>query len=76
MEDKTRFQNSVCRRGILHKFRPISTTDEGNVERCLRCGLQKHFKEKNKWEYLSWHIRDVLRADDPMFRREYPDAEI
>lgn len=75
MTTKTKYQNSVCRPGHLHKFRPVCQTAEGNVERCEKCGLQKHFKAGDGIGYLSWHIRDVLRKDDPMFFREFGEVE-
>ena len=61
----------------MHKFRRVAQTPSGFVERCERCGKQMHFPiapGANTY-YLSYHIRDVLRANDPMFRREYPHVK-
>ncbi len=69
---KTKYQNSVCRGHFLHKFKQITITDRGSLERCERCGMQKMFVNgMPNHIYLSFHIREVLRADDPLFNREY-----
>lgn len=71
-----RYQNSECKGGYLHKFRQLYQTMTGYVERCERCGLQMHFPitpEANHY-YLSYHIREVLRAEDALFAHEYPNA--
>ena len=74
---ETRYQKSVCRRGILHKFVLIKNTDKGVLERCERCGMKMHFPNGMKNHlYLSWHIRSVLRADDSLFRKEYPNITV
>lgn len=69
-----RYQNSWCRKsGFLHAFKPVANTPKGVIERCGRCGEKKHFPNgMNNATYLSYHIRDILRASDPMFRKEYP----
>lgn len=73
---KTRYQNSVCmKRGWLHKWIEITRTSMGTLERCERCGLKKHFsKDMPNHIYLSFHIRSILRANDPRFKKEYPHA--
>lgn len=72
---KTRYQNSVCRPGILHKFIQLRVTTHGSLERCERCGMQKMFSmSMPNHLYLSYHIRSILRADDRLFKREYPNA--
>ncbi len=71
---KTRYQNSVCRPGILHKWIEIGQTPRGTLERCERCGMKKHFpKDMPNHLYLSWHIRSVLRKSDSLFAKEYPN---
>lgn len=71
---ETRYQNSVCRRGILHKFVLIRTTPLGVLERCERCGMKKHFKNNEPNHlYLSYHIRSVLKKSDNLFKKEYPN---
>ena len=68
-----RYQNSVCRGNFLHKFQIIKNTGNGVLERCERCGLQKHFHNETKnHHYLSWHIRSALQSWEPLFNREYP----
>lgn len=69
-----RYQKSLCKRkGYLHKFRIITQTDTGLLERCARCGKNIHFpiNISNK-RYLDYHIRDILRKGDPFFHKEYP----
>lgn len=71
---KTKYQNSVCRRGWLHKFIQIKQTGTGFLERCERCGKQIHFPVNiPNHIYLSYHIRSVLQSHDPLFQREYPN---
>lgn len=71
---RTKYQNSVCRPGWLHKWKQIIVTEKGSLERCERCGLQMNFPNTiPNYVYLSYHIREVLRADDSLFRREYPN---
>ncbi len=71
---KNKYQNSVCRRGILHKFILIKNTPIGVCERCERCGIKKHFRnDMPNHIFLSWHIRSALQKNDKMFAREYPN---
>lgn len=74
---QTKYQNSVCRRGWLHDFKRISPTKTGFLERCSRCGLQMNFPN-NMPNHLqiSFHIRNILRANDPLFSREYPEIKV
>lgn len=73
-----RYQNSICKAGFLHKFRTVGQTITGFVERCKRCGLTKHFPIHKGAQnlYMSFHIRDVLRASDILFRHEYPEIKV
>lgn len=73
-----RYQNSWCKKvGFLHAFKPIMETGKGVLERCGRCKEKKHFPHgMNNARYLSYHIRDILRANDPMFRKEFPNITI
>ena len=72
---KTRYQNSVCRRGWLHKWKRVGTSKNGYIERCERCGKQMNFSERMPNHiYISYHIRSVLRANDRLFKREYPNV--
>lgn len=72
MAFSTRYQNSVCRPGWLHKFRQLGIVKGGSLERCERCGKQMYFPSNTPNHiYLSYHIREVLRANDPMFKKEY-----
>lgn len=69
---ETRYQNSVCRPGWLHKFKDIKQTSTGTLERCERCGLQMNFPSNMPSHlFLSYHIRQILRKSDPLFAREY-----
>lgn len=70
-----RYQNSKCKGGYLHKFRQVTQTERGFLERCERCGKTMHFShDVPNHYYLSYHIRDVLQDNDPMFYKEYPNA--
>lgn len=74
---ETRYQNSVCRRGWLHKWIEIAKTRLGTLERCERCGMKMHFRnDMPNHLMLSFHIRSVLRASDPLFKKEYPNITI
>lgn len=70
-----KYQNSVCKGTWLHNFEILKQTQAGILERCKRCGLPKHFPNQiPNHLYLSWHIRQALQVNDPMFLREYPEA--
>lgn len=72
---KGKYQNSVCRRGILHDYIQFKQTPLGYLERCRKCGDKKHFPlEMPNHIYLSYHIRSALQPTDPLFFREYPTA--
>jgi hypothetical protein len=73
-QNKTRYQNSECRGGYLHKYRIINEYNGGLVERCERCGDKQFFPSNTpNYKYLSYHIRQALQVDDPRFLREYPN---
>ena len=73
-----RYQNSYCKKkGWLHKFNVVRQSDKGVLERCERCGENKNFPVNTPNHiYLSYHIRNILRADDPLFAREYPQIKV
>lgn len=61
----------------LHKFKLLAEVKNGILERCERCGLMRHFPNNiPNHEYLAYHIRSILRADDPLFKKEYPEIKI
>lgn len=67
-----RYQNSYCRGNWLHKFQIIKQTKDGVLERCDKCGLEKHFSvDVPNHIYLSYHLRSGLQIYDPMYQREY-----
>lgn len=69
---KKRYRKSVCRGNWLHKFRYIQDTGTGVLERCERCGLSINFPNNApNLYYLQYNIRRVLRANDPLFKREF-----
>lgn len=72
-----RYQNSLCCDGKwLHKWEQLELIKDGSLERCERCGLKMHFptdKRANNY-YLSFHIREILRANESRFKKEYPNA--
>ncbi len=68
-----RYRKSVCKGNFLHKFNTIDQRIDGIVERCERCGTTKFFPNNAPdLYYLQFNIRRVLRANDPLFNREYP----
>lgn len=68
----SRYQNSECKRNMLHDFKIITSDHTGLLERCSRCGLKKHFpNDTPNHIYISWHIRQALSANDPRFNIEY-----
>jgi hypothetical protein len=72
-----RYRKSRCRGNWLHDFKTIKQTNMGFLERCSRCGVNKHFPVKAPNLYfLQYHIKNIIRADDPLFRREWPNAII
>lgn len=77
MKQSKRYQNSLCGRGMwLHKFKPIKLTPVGSLERCERCGLQKHFLySEPSYVFVSYNIRSLLTIADPLFYREYPQIK-
>lgn len=75
--EKTRYQNSVCEkhRGWLHKWLTIKYTEKGELVRCERCGEKLHLRnDMPRHIILSYMIRSVLQASDPLFKKEYPNA--
>jgi hypothetical protein len=74
MKLPARYQDSICKGGYLHDFKPVVITNIGFMERCTRCGEQIHFPiDTPNWKYLSYHIRSILRADDQLYNHEYPN---
>jgi NMD protein affecting ribosome stability and mRNA decay len=72
---ETRYQNSLCRRGWLHKYATIKYTDKGELVRCERCGMKLHLR--NDWPrhiQASYLIRSIIQESDPLFPREFPEA--
>lgn len=67
-----RYRKSICRGNWLHKFVTIQKTENGIFERCERCGIGMHFPTNApNLYYLQYNIRRILRANDPLFQREY-----
>lgn len=72
-----KYQNSQCRAGYLHKFAVIKQTNKGLLERCERCGLSKHFNNNvSNANYLSYHLRQALQSNHPLFKKEYPNINV
>lgn len=71
-----RYLRSRCKKGgWLHKFKVVDNFRGGLVERCERCGEKKFFpKDSPNIYYLQYHVREILKASDPLFKREYPNA--
>jgi hypothetical protein len=69
----SRYQNSECKRNMLHDYKILETTTAGVFERCTRCGDKKHFPHNvPNHVYISYHIRSALQTNDPRFFIEYP----
>lgn len=74
--NKGRYQNSVCTLGALHDFIQVTETNKGFLERCTKCGEQIHFPaDVPNHIYLSFHVRSAIQPSDPLFFREYPNAQ-
>ena len=79
MSPTKRYQNSLCKRkGWLHKWEQLKLINGGSLERCERCGDKMWFPAARGYNtrYLSYHIRSILRADDPRFKKEYPHIKV
>lgn len=75
--EQTRYQNSVCRRGWLHKWATIKYTEKGELVRCKRCGEKMHFDNKMPRHIIaSYMARSMLQSSDTLFAREYPLIKI
>jgi hypothetical protein len=75
MKLPTRYLQSQCKGDWLHRFLTIESRYEGAVERCERCGTIKYFpKEIPNYEYIKYHVREILQSSDPLFIHEYPNA--
>jgi hypothetical protein len=71
----SRYQNSECRRNMLHDFKILEQDHRGLIERCKRCGLKMSFPNNvPSHVYLSYHTRQALQENDPRFYIEYPHA--
>lgn len=74
MQFETRYQNSICRRGWLHRWITLKYTEKGELVRCERCGEKLHLDNKMpRHIILSYMIRSVLQESDRLFKREYPN---
>lgn len=66
------YQNSECKRNMLHDYKILAQTNLGLLERCTRCGDKKHFtNDIPNHIYLSFHLRQALQRNDPRFNIEY-----
>ena len=66
---------SSCADGLLHWFKIIETTPEGVVEICKLCGKTIFFPaDCDNLTYLSYHFREALPADHPLFPLIYPNG--
>lgn len=73
---ETRYQNSLCRRGWLHKLLTIRYTEKGELVRCERCGEKMHFDNKMpRHIQASYLIRSLINSNDPLWKREYPNQQ-
>ena len=72
-----RYLKSECLAGYLHKFSIIQELRGGLVERCERCGIKMFFPHNTpNWKYMETHVRQALQANDPRFKKEYPNINI
>lgn len=74
----SRYQNSECRGGYLHKWIQLEIIKDGSLERCERCGKKMWFSAARGANalYLSYHIRSALQPSDARFEKEYPSIKI
>lgn len=69
--------NSYCRNSYLHRFKIEKEYDNGVLEICKICSMKKFFKlldgKLDNYEYMSYHIKQVLPQFHPMYERQYED---
>ena len=70
------FARSKCRNNWLHRFVVVFQYENGIKERCQICGQEETFKIMNgqtsNLRYLSYHMRQALPMNHPLFKHEYP----
>lgn len=71
------YQNSYCRNGYLHRFEIQEENEEGVLEVCEICYMRKFFRaingEVNNQDYMSYHLKQVLPFDHPMYSRQHEE---
>ena len=71
-----RYSNSECRNGYLHKFYPNKPDGKRFSGQMRTVRIKKIFPQDAPNLLYLYNIRRVLRADDPLFKREYPDVQV
>ena len=66
-------KNSECRyTHFLHDYQIVEEFPHGVMEECTRCHDKQFFRNDVKnIDYLSYHLRSILRSNDPRYLREY-----
>lgn len=63
---------SNCKNGWLHRYNFKRVFEDGVEEVCEVCRDRKFFKNNgSNYQYLSYHMRSVLRPSDTRFSKEY-----
>lgn len=66
---------SSCVDGWLHNFKIIENTSEGVIEMCKLCTKTVFFPTNcDNLTYLSYHLREALPQDHPLYLHEYPNG--
>lgn len=75
MEKLTEWSNSECFDGWLHKFKFLEENPDGLTEMCQLCNKVVFFpNDCDNISYLSWHLREALQPDNPLFSHEHPEG--
>lgn len=73
MEKLNEWSASECYDGLLHRYRIIEQNPEGVIEMCKLCQNTVFFPQNvDNLTYLSYHLREALTEDHPMYYLEYP----
>lgn len=71
------FKNSECIGGWLHRYEIVMEGAGFVKERCLICKDEVVFPVRlgriDNTEYISYHMREVLMPQHPLYSHEYPN---
>ncbi len=69
------WDESSCHDGWLHRFHIIEQNPDGVIEMCRLCQKTVFFTSNvDNLTYLSYHLREALTEDHPLFLHEHPNS--